>query len=740
VDAAVHPAQQPSPRPSSPASISSDPPPPLASAFDMTLKRTARPSTPPALGALQNSKSVADKVAALKELKNELIGHEQRKHLVLVRGVIEPLAEVLGATTPSSKATGKRRSREVNGSGGSGSSGASSWTEDDELRLQAIHIVGSLAHGMDDIYIAEDLDSEWLVLTKTPQGGRDFAEMLLTDSIILPLLASLPPNENPPRLVHAALQSLLRIAKSLVVEEDFTPPGVECKRNTALVDQLYAKPVLETWAEILDQRSLNQWTQQQIAALAQLIATTCQTDAFRDVLVKTGILDSLAERLASTIVSIGYLLPNSDRGVVATLPSPLPKYMLPHLIDAISAIIEGSKYRQARFIFSPDLVGIFPYNTDTMMMVDSENQFPQATISVDRLLPQIQAVQSRGESSFSKSFPPLGPFSSMEYPRMAMGGEVPQQPSTRVITGEEFETPLYAWLVHMTRAEEGMERLRFARLLMQITQSLRAESPRTTLTETVNKNRDRVLAFLIVPLLVKMIDETALALKDKRLSSSPKEFQEKRQILQEAPVVLASLIGESVPLQNATVDAGAIPVLCQILKRSFDPLPPPQGKAWTPYKDWPTKPQEVVTPNLLHALKCRAGTLQALAAIAYREDKYRKSIIEQGAVHCICDSLFPRHTDKKDTNQEADATTPNVLDNPPAVLVAACQSARSMSRSVSVLRTSLIDAKISAPISLCLRHENVEVQIAATDVLCNLLLQFSPLKEVSGPCLMQVWI
>ena len=98
-----------------------------------------------------------EQIGALKQLKNDIIGHEQRKHLVLLRGVVEPLARTLALGLPSSKAGGKRRSAEVNGFGGAtgsnqkaGASRASvhGWGEEDEMRLQATLVVGSLAHGI----------------------------------------------------------------------------------------------------------------------------------------------------------------------------------------------------------------------------------------------------------------------------------------------------------------------------------------------------------------------------------------------------------------------------------------------------------------------------------------------------------------------------------------------------------------------------------------------------------------
>lgn len=56
-----------------------------------------------------------------------------------------------------------------------------------------------------------------------------------------------------------------------------------------------------------------------------------------------------------------------------------------------------------------------------------------------------------------------------------------------------------------------------------------------------------------------------------------------------------------------------------------------------------------------------------------------------------------------------------------------------MSRSVGNLRTSLIDAGLGKPVFALLKYPDNAVQIAATDVSINLVLDFSPMREVSLP-------
>src|SRR5579862_1446783 len=101
-----------------------------------------RPSVAPILTQIRNPSSLASQVAALKALKNELIGHEQKKEMWIGLGIVVPVVHLLG----HSKTSGKRRSRELNGTGVY-SQTAQERPDEDEARLQATIIVGSLAYG-----------------------------------------------------------------------------------------------------------------------------------------------------------------------------------------------------------------------------------------------------------------------------------------------------------------------------------------------------------------------------------------------------------------------------------------------------------------------------------------------------------------------------------------------------------------------------------------------------------------
>jgi hypothetical protein len=97
--------------------------------------------TPSILQELQTPSSTADLVTNLRRLKNELIGHDQRKEDWIGHGIVPVLSRVL----TSRKSSGKR-SRESNGDS-KASERRHTRTEEDEACLQAIIIVASLAQG-----------------------------------------------------------------------------------------------------------------------------------------------------------------------------------------------------------------------------------------------------------------------------------------------------------------------------------------------------------------------------------------------------------------------------------------------------------------------------------------------------------------------------------------------------------------------------------------------------------------
>ncbi|KAK1254290.1 hypothetical protein MKX08_008285 [Trichoderma sp. CBMAI-0020] len=53
-----------------------------------------------------------------------------------------------------------------------------------------------------------------------------------------------------------------------------------------------------------------------------------------------------------------------------------------------------------------------------------------------------------------------------------------------------------------------------------------------------------------------------------------------------------------------------------------------------------------------------------------------------------------------------------------------------LSRSISILRTTLVDHSVAMPVFKFLKHPDVDVQVAATAAICNLVLEASPVREL----------
>lgn len=104
----------------------------------------ARLETSPLLARLQNPESLADQVAALRALKHELIGHDQRKEAWISWGIIPLLSKVLALRRGNGKKAAT--SGELNGTR-KHSDTTRPRTDEEEACLQAVIIVGSLAQG-----------------------------------------------------------------------------------------------------------------------------------------------------------------------------------------------------------------------------------------------------------------------------------------------------------------------------------------------------------------------------------------------------------------------------------------------------------------------------------------------------------------------------------------------------------------------------------------------------------------
>ena len=582
-------------------------------------------------------------------------------------------------------------------------------------------------------------------------GGPAFVTPLLSGCVLPPLLSILSPGEATPHLVLASLRTLNTIADSL----SLTDPS-STSIDQSLSSLLFSAPYISALTQILWQSNASSTVQQQITLAANLIAKSCQEEWHRVALEDSGALDALSLRLASFVVSMGLVLPGAEvqrqtSDTLDTIPPPAPaNATLAPILEAIGTIVQFSKYRATVLLRSPPILTVFPRSSaDIPSTHDRTPSGPSLTSSsylmqlvpmnpIDYLLPQTPIPHHRGSSAHSASFPPLGasiPLSRHARTATALDWSLESRPMDSNAIDDEDESALVSWLIYITRTTSGLTCLMAVWLLTMLYRS-----------GLTNKRRESSLALLLVPLLVRMLSKDFRSDDDSLLSGNGVSTLQSSTwaIKEQAPKVLAMLVMDSAELQKAAVDADAIKKLSQLLKESYDPLPKAsQSTMWSPEGADPNQVRGKestnssrlglpgLSPQASYVIRMREGVLIALAAIAPFKDEYRKAMIDNGVVPFIIESLKPY-----------DASTPLSLKstessnmprgNPVTVLLAACSAARALSRSVSILRTSLIDAGIAVPLFALLHHPEMEVQIAATAVVCNLVLEFSPMREVSS--------
>lgn len=557
---------------------------------------------------------------------------------------------------------------------------------------------------------------------------------LLRASLLPALVETLSPRDSSSKIVLASLKALVAISRGAALACPVT-------RWPTSAEPLLSNTSIHALKDVLAQRTSTSMVQRQVMLVCKLLTWACFTDNQRDIILSKGIVDLLAARLAaSCVLSDRFWLPGANSSALNALPPPPTSSMLPWILSAISSAIGTSKYRMARFLYSPIVISVFPFQvTDSSDFTNSHStsQLPNEPINaLEHSLPRLPPPHRPSENGFSKAFPALGSIqpSAKNAAFIDFAEETQYHSNEKSTPTTNYESAIITWLIYLMRSRSGSCRLQAARLLTRI-----------TLNGYFSRSRDRVLAVLVVPLLVGMLDEPFPIPEQ---GSNPSEDQEETcRIREQAPLVLAELIRASAVLQKAAVEAGVIKKMCQILKNTFEPITI-QAPIWSVDKAESASMEdgsatshfgsEGLRPEIDHILSVRESSLLLLAAIADKEDRYRKMLTESGAVPCIVDSLAPFKADVlKELNDTArtrqEKFHPGQLGNYEPVLIAACIAARAMSRSVNLLRTSLIDCGLAKPIVGLLKYSDVQVLIAATNVVCNLVAEFSPMRPVSCP-------
>jgi hypothetical protein len=566
-------------------------------------------------------------------------------------------------------------------------------------------------------------------------GGPAFIAPLLAGNILPPLLEALRPSETHAKLVTTTIRTLNQIVDAVAQEKPWVDVSDTSSRSTlasAVCQQIYVRPVIENLAEMLSQPAGTMKANQQISLAIRLLMKTCQEDYQKKMLVDAGVLDILATKLTAMAVADDAV---QDAEVKPSSRDQLPRSCLPDVLEAVAAIIKDSHFYTARFLYAQSTQQLFGWPKDRTT-TSYEEYNVSSKPSWDRLIPRVQSMTSKSDP-YIKSWPPLGSHSTAatdNYGRLPSVDTV-QQPTSRSTITDETESPLFIWLMYVARRGEGRERLSACYLLAL----LKKFGERWPLNDPSKSTRERHFSYLIIPLIVQMVEESSPTSEHskKAYASSPVAKEEMRFVLERSPLVLAELVTSNKVLQSAAVDARILPTLVQILKRSFDTITKSAKPLWQPrssshqIKDINIDPasstlgRSGLSADVLHAFKYRESVLLALAALAGDQDGLRKLVIEMGAATHIIEAMVP-YAD----NTPSAASNTVKEGNPEPVLIAACKVTRSLSRSVSVLRTSLIDHGVAQPVYELLKHPSVKVQIAATEVITNLVLEMSPMRPV----------
>ena len=586
-----------------------------------------------------------------------------------------------------------------------------------------------------------------MLMLQWSTGGPAYVPPIFAGLVISPLLALLSPAESSPHLVLKALRSLNAVADSLLLSHS--------DHNTSengLPSLLYTEQHLPTIANLLLQTSPSLVAQQQIALTAALISKTCREEHHRAMLAQTGVLEALAVTLASFVVATGCSV-NPSNGGSKNTPHITPattRSRISPILQAVGAIIQHSKPRAIQFLNAPAIAFVFQKaDADVTSAYEKKSHIwgPNASNmsnvrqappnAIDTLIPPLPSTHFRGSLAPNSNFPPLGALgASSKQNQMSRSFssaiEVIQSQGLEFI--EEEESTLIAWLLYIARQEDEVAGLMSSWVL--------AILYRHGLTK---RNREAVFARLSVPSLVRMLDKDSNPTDASKTYDTSVLATSDRLIKEQAPSVLAMFAANSLEIQKAAADAGAVKKLSQLLKESYDEMPATYSAAmWTPETSTPRHPEgrddgsklgpAGMSTTAHHVMKLRESVLTALAAIASDKDEYRRAIIDNGVVPFVIKTLRPEESDAvaqangqtEGSSQYRRAFTGNGKD----AILAACGAARALSRSVSTLRTSLMDAGLPAPLFILIKCQDMELQIEATAVLSNLVLHFSPMREV----------
>lgn len=547
-------------------------------------------------------------------------------------------------------------------------------------------------------------------------GGPPFIPPLKAAGAIPAILSHISPAENPPQIVLAALRALSHVADAALA----SPP--DSLDIDFLANKIFERSHIKSLHRILESDSQAIIVQDQKCIVASLISRLCRAVQHQNALTDYGVLDSLATILAGFVVCRGEVIPGAEDGELP-LPPPAPiGAKLAVFLEAISTIIADSRYRTCALMCSPAIMAVFPN-------IEFSPRMKEAKVGRDVLeMSGLGGTKDRGAADYLL---PLVPTAQKGMPSQLLrdaGGSGEE--------GEESESPLVPWLIHLLRSTDGMERIMAASVLASLFKAGFAHG------------REASIGLLVVPPLCRLIKEHDKPISEAAQTSAFVESEtiSSWAVLERAPTVLARLISANESLQQYAYECGIIKSCQKLLKDAYQPM-----KVQSPVRQWSPNSERNAAeeglpsctlgppgqlPIYTHRIRMRESILKLIASIASKKEEYRKAVTEQDILPYIVESLEqypsrPRTAKEKENDNGEPPSDPQYGFNPNSVIIVACHAIRVLGRSVGVLRTALHDNGAALPTFRLLKHPVTEVQLAASGAICNLVSDCSPMRKES---------
>lgn len=469
---------------------------------------------------------------------------------------------------------------------------------------------------------------------------------------------------------HTKSSSRLAIAILRALTGYVSVCDVDDAESMAFFTRLSQPLVLRAFVSLLTNTSPNSNEGRVLICLVcRLVNAGAQIHEAKTAIVSSGVVSALQSHL-------GVLDPKLGR-VRLVAAGELDSVLLSCILDAISAVINNSPYLTFWFLLSPSLSRLVLASSDVLHTDLPKFPFPRP-------------------KPVSKSFPARTPTSktlrTVEYPEYVL----------------DASDPFRQWLLIMARElRPASARASALRLLARVN---------AVSHTTCDHPRQKSISLLAIPLVVKLIRDASVGAANDQSDR-----------IDDAPRVLADLIGTSTQLQNAAADAGAVKFLCVLLKSTFKSVQASKP-TWMPDSGdeiMTTDPSCLLDPSgipdeLMRTMKTRESCLLGLRSTAIVNAT--EMHLDPSIISCIGECLTPISAPLR-------VCDPAVSGNSTAVILAACALLREVAKVTSQARTSLVDAVVAKPLMQLLKHDDIAVKTAATWVCSNLLTPISSVRQ-----------